>query len=293
MVGSPQNRRKPTPPKPAYTTLEMGEPSTLKSVGKAPAKERPRFRDERDFASPDVVRGVVQAMEERQGELVSGLVSLQEEVRESVGTIVDAVNAGRKVHQSVEVPAEPFDLDANIPLVESDAEEDDDTARDHTHGRSRDRSASQFPKPTTRIVGTITPLDDGQEPRYAYWKISLQDRLQINGDHYPNEATRMALIWSITVGQAHSYLYPRYKSGVAGEYKTASEMIETLDEFFITGFEEEDYRREFDKMGIGRGTHYQTGKPISPNETFLEFAGRFKSLAVLGSVPNSEWFHQM
>jgi len=84
----------------------------------------------------------------------------------------------------------------------------------------------------------------------------LQDRLQINGDYYPNKATRIALIWSITVGQAHSYLYPRYKSGVAGEYKTVSEMIETLDEFFITGFEEEDYRREFDKIGMGRGTHY-------------------------------------
>ena len=84
----------------------------------------------------------------------------------------------------------------------------------------------------------------------------MQDRLQINRDYYPNKATRIALIWSITVGQAYSYLYPRYKLGVIREYKTILEIIKTLNEFFIIGFEEEDYRRKFDKIRIGRGTYY-------------------------------------
>ena len=66
----------------------------------------------------------------------------------------------------------------------------------------------------------------------------------------------IALIWSITVGQAYSYLYPYYKSSVVGEYKTVLEIIKTLNEFFITGFEEEDYCRKFDKIRIGRGTYY-------------------------------------
>ena len=51
-------------------------------------------------------------------------------------------------------------------------------------------------------------------------------------------------------------MYPCYKLGVVGEYKTVLEIIKTLNEFFIISFEEEDYRCEFNKIGIGRGTYY-------------------------------------
>ena len=53
-------------------------------------------------------------------------------------------------------------------------------------------------------------------------------------------------------------------------------MIETLQSYFITGYETEEYRNQFHDMKMGDKGH--------ANETFLEFTARFRSMAVLGEV---------
>jgi len=99
-----------------------------------------------------------------------------------------------------------------------------------------------------------------------------------------SEVTRKALIWSTTTGVARSYLEPRYQSDNQ-DYATAEEMIETLQSYFITGYEIEEYRNQFHDMKMGDKGH--------ANETFSEFTARFRSMAVLGEVLKTDWFYQL
>lgn len=137
----------------------------------------------------------------------------------------------------------------------------------------------------SRITEKIDPLDDGTTPTYRQWRISVRDRLVVNADYYPNEATRKALIWGLTTGLARSYLEPRYATESATAFTNCVEMIELLESFFLTGYESEDARNAFQALQMGSKDH--------ANETFAEFRGRFTSMAVMGEIPASEHFYYL
>ena len=60
----------------------------------------------------------------------------------------------------------------------------------------------------TERTPTIDNLDDGSDPTFQQWQASIQDRLEINADHYRSERARMALVWGHTTGLAKGYLEP-------------------------------------------------------------------------------------
>ena len=62
-------------------------------------------------------------------------------------------------------------------------------------------------------------------------------------------------------------------------------MLSLLASYFLTGNETEDARNLFEDMYMGEDKH--------THETFPEFKARFQSAAVMGNVPESEWFRTM
>lgn len=128
----------------------------------------------------------------------------------------------------------------------------------------------------------IDDLSDGKDPTFRQWQASIQDRLEINADHYRTERERMALVWGHTTGLAKGYLEPQYLSDTTQEqFKNAEQMVELLKSYFITGNEIAESRAVFDRL------------QMSKDETFALFKARFLSAAVRGQVPKSEWFHYL
>lgn len=128
----------------------------------------------------------------------------------------------------------------------------------------------------------INDLSDGKEPSFKQWQASIQDRLEVNEDHYKTERARMALVWGHTTGLAKEYLEPRYLSDEQRErFTDAEQMIDLLKSYFITGNEKAESRAAFDRLQMDK------------NESFPTFKSRFLSAAVRGQVPRSEWFHYL
>jgi len=128
----------------------------------------------------------------------------------------------------------------------------------------------------------IEVLSDGVDPSFPQWRASIQDRLEINSDHYPSTRAQMALVWGHTSGLAKEYLEPQYLSDDdLNRFRTADEMIKLLKSYFVTGNEQAESRATFDKLQMDKA------------ETFPAFKSRFLSAAIKGQVPQSEWFHYM
>ena len=140
-------------------------------------------------------------------------------------------------------------------------------------------------KPQSKLTEKIEPLDDGTQPSYRQWQISIRDRFTVNADHYVTDLSRMALVWGTTTGLARTYLEPRYQSDSSSAFTTAEEMMGLLKSFFLTGYETEDARNAFEALFMCDKSH--------ENENFAEFRARFTSMATLGEVPISEQFHYM
>ena len=128
----------------------------------------------------------------------------------------------------------------------------------------------------------IEVLTDGSNPSFSQWRASIEDRLEINSDHYPTGRARMALVWGHTSGLAKEYLEPQYLSDDdANRFRTTEEMIQLLKSYFVTGNEQAESRAVFDKLQMDKA------------ETFPAFKSRFLSAAIKGQVPQSEWFHYL
>jgi hypothetical protein len=151
----------------------------------------------------------------------------------------------------------------------------DPLVRDTTDSYQTPFSQSHFRK--SQLTEKIIALDNGIEPTFIQWRISIRDRLEVNEDHYPTERARKALVWGATIGQAKEYLEPRYNSDTH-VYTTAEEMIDILATYFLTGSETEEKRREFHAL------------KQHENEPFPSFKASFISLAIQGKVAESEWF---
>jgi hypothetical protein len=125
---------------------------------------------------------------------------------------------------------------------------------------------------------TIDCLTDGKEPTFRQWQASINDRLEINSDHYRTERARMALVWGHTSGLAKEYLELQYLSESDDQqFKDAEEMIDLLKSFFISGNEQAESRSAFHRLQMEKG------------ESFPSFKAKFLSAAIKGSVSKSEW----
>ena len=128
----------------------------------------------------------------------------------------------------------------------------------------------------------IDDLSDGKDPTFRQWQASIEDRLEINADHYPTERARMALVWGHTSGIARGYLEPKYlRSSYGNRFESAEEMITELESYFVSGNEHAEYRAAFHQLIMEKG------------ESFPAFKARFLSAAIKASISKSEWFYYL
>lgn len=187
--------------------------------------------------------------------------ALQDEIRRLMHRITELEN----IRQPPQPPA---------PSVLRSIERDPSIARPPS-----DSSTTLLRTKLSKQTPTITPLKDGTDPTFQQWRASMQDRLEINQDHYPTERARMAEVWGHTEGLAREYLEPQYLSDTESErFLNAEAMILLLKTYFVSGNEDAENRTAFHKLQMERG------------ETFPAFKARFISAAVKGKVNRGEWF---
>lgn len=271
-----------------------------KTKDKAPTVKRPR--DERDFSNADVLRGVIQSLEEKQARserrnadhLENLIGQMTESFTERITKVLDRLDRVERIGTQLSIESSPTSRSpsktrspapAPAPAA-SPASPPQQTFLNPNRITPESSSTPSAYAGRSKITDKFEYLDDGKSPTFRHWKISIIDRLSINADHYTTGLTKKALIWSTTTGDAHRYLEPRYQSGTPNEYRTAEEMIETLKSSFTTGHEQEDFREEFHDMEMCKGDG-------NIKETFSQFAARFRNLAILGNIYGDDWFYQM
>jgi hypothetical protein len=291
----------PTPPgDPAGSGRDNAGPATPRdtfdkptAASRAKGKEKQKKqRDDRDFDKPDILRGIIQALEEgrtrsdqRMDLMMDAIGRLADRVEEQQQQLDDSRLRGR-TRPSIEYS--PARTHTEMPAPPPARPFESHLQRTPSLQPPR-MTPEASPTPTmyaskTKLTEKIEPLGDGTSPSFRQWRISIRDRFVVNADHYMTEVTKKALIWSTTTGIARSYLEPRYQSD-DDDFPSADEMIKTLESYFTTGYETETYRNQFHDMEMGNKDHV--------NETFAEFTARFRSMAVLGKVSEADWFYYL
>lgn len=237
-------------------------------------RHRPR-NDNRDFTDPSVLRGIIQGFEEKQRADAALLVEQQETMRRMESLIASLRNA------PASETARP-DNNGLAPTIEGpDATNPNPPRTSRPRSTSDSRFSHHYKK--TELTEKIAPLKDGDTPTFRQWRASVQDRLEVNADHYPTSRSRKALIWGATAETAKEYLEPQYLSDTE-TFLDADDMIELLATYFLSGNETEAARNAFHDL--------VQGVPDS-RETFPQFKARFQSTAIQGNVGRSEWFHYL
>lgn len=229
------------------TRIQGQKPQTEKAAGKQPVVEQ---REE--TSSGD--------------ELGGSTTDLQREI-DRLREQVSRLTREKTLHPDLPLPStEPPPTTPDIPASQSQ--------------RYPSATPSEFLRvKLTERTPAIDNLSDGVEPTFRQWRASVQDRLEINSDHYRSERARMALVWGHTSGIAKGYLEPRYLADPGEDrFQNAEEMIELLTSYFVSGNEQEESRAAFHRLLMDK------------KETFPEFKAKFISAAVKGSVSKSEWF---
>ena len=230
-------------------------------------------RDQRSYDNPDSLMGIIHSLEQRQ---------------EAHDDAMALITAQLQVLISAAQRTSPAPLAAPLADPLPSIEEDDLPATsdpdDSDDPNLPDSESVRKKKTKVQLTEKIVPLDDGREPSFFQWKASVRDRLEVNASLYPTARARRALVWGSTSGLARSYLEPQYLSDT-DPFRTAKEMIELLESYFVTGNEVDDFRTLFNDSYMR--------EPKYPYETFAQFRARFQSSAIQGKVASSEWFFYM
>ena len=263
--------------------------------GKKPAgKQTGRGRDERDFADPDTLRGIIQTLEEanaqarvdndkRHNAMMAEFRTLREDNRQMRdGTLPPPPPPPRQTPliSSIErvLPHQVRTPPPNLPQARNSLPP---LVLRPELGREADQFRSPYIR-QTKLTENIEKLDDSTSPTFQQWRLSIRDRLLVNADHYTDETSRKALIWANLTGLARTYLEPQYQSD-SQDFQTAEDMVSLLESYFVTGLEPVLARNAFHDMMMQDKDHGQ--------ETFPEFIARFRSKALLGGVQKSDWFY--
>jgi chemotaxis protein histidine kinase CheA len=276
--------------------------------------------DDRDYADPDVLRGIIQAMEERfdslrtnqrreNEELQTRLLNSQDALMQMLTTIArpetltamprNLPNTSNRdearestmqeeVRPSIEEIAGTKDPSSQStqrtrPRPPNQARFDSEIPRELTQERSTplSQATNGLQLRLSRNVPEADPLSDGTDPTYQQWRASIIDKLRENADHFETERSRCTHVWLKTTGLARAYLTPRYTS-TNNQFSSVDEMLDCLRTYFLTGTEKEEARNRFNDM-------YMQDK-ANPHENFPEFKARFLANAIEGGVSESEWF---
>ena len=106
---------------------------------------------------------------------------------------------------------------------------------------------------------------NGEAPTWDDWSGKIQDKLEINHDHYDSERAKIAYILSRLGGEAAEHTYARKNSKSNNPYVTADEMLSELSEIYEDVDRENTYREQYKLLVQG----------IS---SFVKFYSEFKRL---------------
>lgn len=131
------------------------------------------------------------------------------------------------------------------------------------------------PKRSVKI--TDLPLfTDGTEPTFDNWKLQLQDKLEINADHFSSTRARMAYVFSCTGSDAQTHLRPRYATDASDPFADEDDMLQHLSSIYEDPFKARNARLEY------------RGLMMKPTEAFTAFLTRFHQLAGQARIPTDD-----
>jgi hypothetical protein len=119
-------------------------------------------------------------------------------------------------------------------------------------------------------------LTDGTDPTFDNWKLQLQDKLEVNADHFPTARAKMAYVFGRTGGDAQTHLRPRYAQDSADPFLSEEEMIDHLSSIYEDPFKVQNARLDYKGLNM---------KTI---ETFSAFQTRFLHLAGQARIPQED-----
>ena len=79
-------------------------------------------------------------------------------------------------------------------------------------------------------------LIEGTDPTFDNWKLQLQDKLEVNVDHFPTPRARMAYVFGCIGGDTQTHLCPWYAEDLADPFISKEEMIDYLSSIYKDPF---------------------------------------------------------
>jgi hypothetical protein len=119
-------------------------------------------------------------------------------------------------------------------------------------------------------------LSDGKNPRFEDWYTKIKHKLQANSDHYPDEQSKIAYIYSRTEGDAAQHLFPRMRDD-ATPFSSVQDVYDLLKSIYLDPNHVRNARAEF------------RGLRMRKDEPFQEFHTRFLHLAQEAQISRIEW----
>jgi hypothetical protein len=119
-------------------------------------------------------------------------------------------------------------------------------------------------------------LTDGADPTFDNWKLQLQDKLEVNADHFPTIRAKMAYVFGRTGGDAQTHLRPRYAQDSAEPFLSEEEMIDHLSSIYEDPFRVQNARLGYKSLNM------------KTTETFSAFQTRFLHLAGQAQIPQED-----
>jgi hypothetical protein len=119
-------------------------------------------------------------------------------------------------------------------------------------------------------------LTDGVEPTFANWKLQIQDKLEVNTDHFPTTRSKMAYVFGRTGGDAQTHLRPRYTDESVDPFLSEEDMIKHLASIYEDPFKVQNARLDYKSL------------MMKVTETFSAFQTRFLHLSGQAQIPSDD-----
>ena len=110
-------------------------------------------------------------------------------------------------------------------------------------------------------------LTNGQDPTYVDWALAIQDKLQVNEDHFNGQAAQALHVISRTGGNAAGHINAYRTGGKSNYFQTPLAVIEVLEDIYGDPDRERNARRAYAKLRQ------------APDQAFNIFYSEFKKQA--------------
>ena len=110
-------------------------------------------------------------------------------------------------------------------------------------------------------------LTNGDNPTYVDWALAIQDKLQVNEDHFGGQAAQAIYVISRTGGDAAGHVNAYRAGGKANYFQTPLAVIEILEDIYGDPDRERNARRAYAKLRQ------------APDQPFNTFYSEFKKQA--------------